>query len=69
MKNPKVCLEHIDEPEKQEKCLDCVFREGWDKGIKALKKEIEKMVKENTGKNRYRDGETAFDIIRDIQLI
>lgn len=33
----------------------------------TFKKETIKMIKENTEKNRYRDGETAFDIVKDIE--
>jgi ribosomal protein S18 acetylase RimI-like enzyme len=34
-----------------------------------LVERISKMIKENTGKNRYRDGETAFDIVQDIKAL
>jgi hypothetical protein len=27
------------------------------------------MIKENTLKNRYRDGETAYDIVKDIKYL
>ena len=33
------------------------------------KERVCKMIKDNTGKNRYRDGETAFDITRDIEQL
>lgn len=29
--------------------------------------EIEKMIKKGTSENRYRDGETSFDIVRDLE--
>ena len=63
------CEQHKGFPEKLEECFDCVFSEGWNKGQENLKKEISKMIKENTLQNRYRDGETAFDIVRDIETI
>jgi hypothetical protein len=37
------------------------------RGITLFQEEIIKMIKENTLKNRYRDGETAFDIVKDIE--
>ena len=67
--NKEFCEQHKGFPEKQEECFDCVFSEGWNKGQENLKKEIQKMIKENTLQNRYRDGETAFDITKDIKLI
>ena len=34
---------------------------------KEYGKYIKEMIKENTSNNRYRDGETAFDIVKDIK--
>ena len=63
------CEQHKGSPEKQEECFDCVFSEGWNKGIALFEKKVIELIKSNTNEGIYRDGETAFDIVRDIKTL
>ena len=49
--------------------IESYLKSAYEQGSLAKENAIMKLIKDNTNENLYRDGETAFDIVRDIKTL
>ena len=49
--------------------LESYLKSAYEQGCLAKEEAIIKLIKKNTEEGIYRDGETAFDIVRDIKTL
>jgi len=49
--------------------MEIFLRNTMEQLEQIVRKEIVKMIINNTNNNQYRDGETAFDIVKDIKTL
>ena len=49
--------------------LQSYLKSAYEQGCLAKEEAIIKLIKKNTEEGIYRDGETAFDIVRDIKTL
>ncbi len=49
--------------------LESYLKSAYEQGCLAKEEAIIKLIKKNTNEGIYRDGETAFDIVRDIKTL